>query len=344
MNATQEQDLSTLDISTLDTDDPSALEARILGTPAEKPEATKEEAKPEDKPAKKEAEPEKGTKPDEGPGDVRKALKEARAMARKAEDARIEREAEIERLKQEKADLEAKVKAGGDKPAALADAKLSTDDGSELETIIKAVEEDAPDLAKVMRAQAERDRIQMAEINSLKDTIGKLNEQITGVVKRDQDIVKETEAKAAEAVDKAIEATPKLAYMRDMAESDPTIAAMWEAAISEDNVLKSRGKWQKSAMTERFAEVVSRIERDFGEIKLPPEYLNKAEIEARAKKAGENAKGRPPSTLSDLPGGTPPAPDALGSLEAADPSSLMNALLGSTDIDKALEDMLRKAG
>lgn len=339
MSKTEELELSNLDISTL-TDDPDALAQQILG------EAPKGEAaeKPEDEKPEAEAEtPEKAEKP-EGPGDVRKALQDARARLRKEEAARKDRERELDELKQAKTELEAKIKAGGDKPDAATEAKTTAEEPNDLDEVIKAVEEDAPDLAKALRVQADRDRAQSAEINSLKETIAKLNEQISGVVKRDRDAEEEAKAAAQAEVDKAIEATPKLAYLRDMADSNPTLSAMWEAAITEDQTLRSRGKWVKATFADRFAEVVTRIERDFGEIKLPAEYLNKAEIEARAVKAGEKAKGTRPSTLSDLPGGTPPAPDALGSLEGADPASLLSAILGAGDADKAIEDMLRKAG
>ena len=341
--STQEQDLSTLDISTLTTDDPEALEAQILGTPAEVKPEVKEE-KPEDKPEDKtDDKPDEGKKPDEGPGNVRKALTEARAMARKAEAEREAREKEIAELKQARDDLEAKVKAAAEKPA-----ETKTDPQAEFEMVIKAVEEDAPDLAKAMRAQAELAaelaKAQKAEIASLKEVVGKQQEQISEVVKRDHDSEVEQQKALEGEVDKAIEATPKLAYLRDLKDSDKAAGEMWQAAIVEDNVLKERGKWQKASFTERFAEAVRRVEVDYGEIKLPPEYLTKADLEARAKKAAGEAKDTRPSTLSDLPGGTPPAPDALGAIENADPSSILNSLMGMGDVDKGIEDLLRKAG
>jgi hypothetical protein len=337
----QEQDLSILDISTLTTDDPEALAGQILGEPEDTP---KDEPKEEPKDEPKEAEkPDEGKKADDGPGNVRKALNEARARLRKEEETRAQRERELADLKKVQEELEAKVKAAAEKPAEP-ELKPESPSDTDLDTVIKSIEEDAPDLAKALRVQSDRDRAQMAEIASLKETIGKLNEQIGGVVKRDQDAEKEAQQAAQAEVDKAIEATPKLAYLRDLAETDATIASMWEAAIAEDQVLKSRGRWQNEPFAKRFSEVVSRVERDFGEIKLPPEYLNKEEIEARAKKAADSAKPHRPSTLSDLPGGTPPAPDALGSLESADPASLMNSLLSASDVDKALEDMLAKVG
>jgi len=164
------------------------------------------------------------------------------------------------------------------------------------------------------------------------------------VVKRDHDSEVEQQKALEGEVDKAIEATPKLACLRDLKDSDKAAGEMWQAAIVEDNVLKERGKWQKASFTERFAEAVRRVEVDYGEIKLPPEYLTKADLEARAKKAAGEAKDTRPSTLSDLPGGTPPAPDALGAIENADPSSILNSLMGMGDVDKGIEDLLRKAG
>jgi len=337
--STQEQDLSTLDISTLTTDDPEALEAQILGTPAETKPEVKEE-KPEDKTEDKADDKlDESKKPDEGPGNIRKALNEARAMARKAEAEREAREKEIAELKQARDDLEAKAKAAAEKPA-----ETKTDPQAEFEMVIKAVEEDAPDLAKAMRAQAELAKAQKAEITSLREMVGKQQEQISEVVKRDHDSEVEQQKALEGEVDKAIEATPKLAYLRDLKDSDKAAGEMWQAAIVEDNVLKERGKWQKASFTERFAEAVRRVEVDYGEIKLPPEYLTKADLEARAKKAAGEAKDTRPSTLSDLPGGTPPAPDALGAIENADPSSILNSLMGMGDVDKGIEDLLRKAG
>ena len=345
-------DVSTIDISDLP-DDPAKLAEQLqIGADSEKepekPAEAKPEAKPAEEPKKDDPDPARAGKDDEGPGDVRKALAEARHKER---EARREATANVERIKaleSEKAELEAKIKAAGAKPDAEVEVEApKTEDESETLKLIAAIEDDAPQLAAVMKAQVEGRKADRAQITTLAETVKSLNEQLSGVVTRERTEEEDAKRVAQSEVDKAIQGNPTLSYLHDMADSNERAKDLWVQAGQIDTVLKGQARWQGKPFAERFAKVVEMLEVDNGKIELPPEYLTKEQLEAQAKRKSEEAKGKGgqrPSTLSDLPGGLPPAQDQLGAIEDADPLSLLNSLNQAGDVDKGITDLLGKFG
>lgn len=265
--------------------------------PKEEPKAEKPEAKPEEKP---EAKPE-GVLAKDGKNVIPFAvLESARERAAKAEELAAEKEKEIERLKAE---------AAGKKPAEEAKTEMLTEEE------LSALEADSPTLAKVLRSQQQ--------------TILKLNETVESLAQRSDDQAKAEEADVKSEIQAAIDATPTLAAWQ--VDKDQTA---WNEAAKFDRILRENPKYADVPFEDRFAKVVELTKAALGleverpqpkeEPKLTPEEV-KAAAQAKLK-----AKPQLPRSLSDIPGGAPPAVDEKEKVEQMSTLALGNQFLGMT--------------
>ena len=228
-------------------------------------------------------------------------LSNARERAEAAEKLAQERAYELEQLKAEK--------AGGS--AQTEQAQILSDEE------LKALEEDSPTLAKILRAQQEH-------IQNLNTTVQNLATHAT------QQIVEaETEAKSA--VQQAIDSNATLVTWQNA--EDQT---MYNRAAALDKTLRDMPEWKDKPFEDRFAKVVeltkvmSGEKPDVQEVKQPVVATQTAaEIRAAAEvKLAEKNKNAIPVSSSQIPGGTPPAVDEFNRVEQMNSVELGNKFLG----------------
>ena len=258
--------------------------------PDEKEAPSTPEAKPEEKPAKAE-EPKVEVKepPKEEPPIVLAkdgkhvipyaVLQGARDRAETAERVAREQAAELERLRTPGKKEEESTQI------------LTEDELKALETEGQAT------LAKVLRAQQENLKALTAEVTSLRDH-------------NEREIAQEA-AEAKSSIQEAIDANTVLSTWQS--DKDKT---MWNEAARIDKILRESPKYSEVPYAERFTRVVELTAESMG-IELPkPQVkeeppkprLTDEEIRAAAE-AKLKAKPSTPKSLSDIPGGTPPAVD-----------------------------------
>lgn len=214
---------------------------------------------------------------------------------------------------QQIADLKATI-AAGNKPAeqAPADAGMLTDDE------LTALEGDSPTLAKVLRAQ-------QATIQKLTGTVNKLESHT-----RDQIADEETEIKSD--IQKAIDATPELAGWQAAEDQ-----AQWNRASAFDKVLRELPEYAEVPFEQRFKKVVEMTKSALSVENAPPakrEPDPKPAANADAVKAAAAAKLKnvttTPRSLSDIPGGAPPAQSERENVENMSSVALGQKFLSMT--------------
>lgn len=205
--------------------------------------------------------------------------------------ARARAEAAIDALNRQLDEL----KAGGDAQAEGANAVQITDDElTELEDI-------SPEIAKVIKAQ-------MTKI-----------EQITGELvhlKGEQDRQRrEREQQAQDEVEAAIAANTSLSEWRKAAfrEENPD-PAMWKRALAVDEMLRSDPAWADKSFAERFAKVTEVVSAMTGA--PAPKKETHTDLKRAAEERLQGAS-TVPTSLSDIPGGAPPAQSDIETLENA---------------------------
>jgi hypothetical protein len=275
--------------------DPEVIEGLIAQqggateTEQPEPEPTKEAEAPEPTTPPEQQEPDVVLTKDGKRGIPYKVLASERERARVAEQAVETLTAQLEALKNS---------APGEAPKPEAENALTDED-------LAALGEDFPMLKKV--------------IDGLTGQIQGLQETVTTL--RDREVSRiEVEAKSAgDSVQAAIDATPELLYWQ---QENPE---MFERAVKFDDALLSDPNLKALPIGDRFARVVAIMEATYGKTELPPEYQKAppaAELGSLAAKAIAKATQKVPRTLSDLPGGIPPAQSEQEQVESMSPRAL----------------------
>lgn len=176
------------------------------------------------------------------------------------------------------------------------------------EEALQSMEEDFPEIGKVVRQQ-------QAVIHKLMQDVGTLSsarqeEQMVVVVNQAQVL---------------IDANPKLSWLQS---NDPE---GFQRAVEFDEMLKAKAEWQGlDKVPDRFNKVAALYEAMYGAIQNP-----QTDIPAPAK-AGTPApkkaaqKIQAPVSLSQIPGGEPPAVDDLGAVENTNGSQMLDWFHGKS--------------
>jgi hypothetical protein len=263
--------------------------------------------KPEEKPAEKPAAPKEGEQPG---GEVKpdailakdgknlipySQLESARQRAVAAETLARQQAEELAALKAEKT-------APVQQPEMLSDDELA------------ALEADSPTLAKTLRAQ-------QAAIQTLRD-------EMTSVKTRQQSQAAVEEQEVKSEVQSAIDANPTLAAWQTAEDQ-----SMWDEAARFDKLLRGSPKYANVSFADRFAKVVELTRLELGleaeaprTVELTQEQI-KAAAQAKLKQVTAKSK---PVTLSDIPGGAPPAVDERQKVEEMSAVALGQQFMGMT--------------
>lgn len=182
---------------------------------------------------------------------------------------------------------------------------------------LAALEADSPTLAKTLRAQ-------QAAIRQLRETVESVTQNQANQAASEEAVVKSE-------IQTAIDANPELATWQTA--EDQTL---WNEASRIDRMLRESPKYANISFADRFAKVVemTRLSMDLEpaaeepaeqqEVKLTP-----AQIKAAADaKLAQVQRARKPTTLSDIPGGAPPAVDERQKVEDMSPTALGQQFLG----------------
>lgn len=264
------------------------------------PEVTVDEPK-----VKAQAEPEAPAKPDgilakDGKNVIPYSqLESARSRASAAEQLVKDQANEIARLKAEKT-------------APAAEPEMLTEDE------LAVLEEDQPTLAKTLRAQ--------------QASITKLNTVVAGMARRqNEDAVVQKKEVDAE-IQSAIDANPTLAEWQAAEDQ-----AMWNEAARQDQLLRTSPRYANVSFAQRFEKVVALtrlaldMEAPVEEVQETPATPTPAEVKAAAaaKLAAVN-KAKKPLSMTDIPGGAPPAVDERAKVEEMSTVALGQQFLGMT--------------
>jgi len=229
-------------------------------------------------------------------------LESARQRAAAAEALARDQAAELAALKAEKS-----------AQAQVNDADMLTDEE------LDALEADSPTLAKTLRAQ-------QAAIQQLRD-------MVQTVTQRQAVEAATQEAEVKSEVQTAIDSNPTLASWQTS--EDQT---MWDRASAFDKVLRAMPEYANTSFADRFEKVVEMTQSALGlEAEAPPAPARvhaaptPEQIQAAAKaKLTQASKGKRPVSLSDIPGGAPPAVDERQKVEEMSSVALGNQFLGMT--------------
>lgn len=281
-------------------------------------EVTDEPAKQDEKKAEQVAEPAAVAKPEGAPSGVQEpkgvqakdgehiipysVLERERERASRAE-------ATVTALAQQLEQLQA-----GKAPTEAAGAALSKEDLDQLD-------QDLPGVAKVIRAQ-------MAAIDQLTGTVQTLQ--------REQEIDAQTRQRSAQdETEAAIAANPDLTAWRAAANrAENPDPLMFNRAADLDAVLREDPAWKDKPIADRFAKVSETIKALYGQPAAPQPSPTPQPTPADLKQAAEakmkETQAAVPTTLSDIPGGNPPAQSHIESLENASAVALGNRFLTMT--------------
>jgi hypothetical protein len=160
---------------------------------------------------------------------------------------------------------------------------------------------------------------------SMEGTIKSLQSRLDGFTQVEQ-------SKAERTVQEAIDSNPKISHVQT------NDVDAFNAIAGFDAILRSDAKFADLTLDQRFTKALAMYEAAHGEIKLPVSANGDAKpavIEDPAIKADkavkEAASKAGPTTLSDIPGGEPPAKSALEDLENVNAAVLTNQLLGMSN-------------
>jgi hypothetical protein len=224
-----------------------------------------------------------------------------------------DRAARAEQTAQALADQLKQLQAGN-KGASPADANAGGLTDEDLQTL----DRDQPEVAKLIRSQ-------MAAV-----------EQLTGVVRslqQEQEVAYQTKAASVQdEIEAAVTANADLKSWRDAAFSkEAPNPLMWNRAADLDAVLREDPAWQDKPVAERFAKVAETMRTIYSvpsvtpsKTTTPPDVKQVADAQLKA------APAVVPTTLSDIPGGAPPAQSDAETLENASAISLGNKFLTMT--------------
>lgn len=177
------------------------------------------------------------------------------------------------------------------------------------ETDLKTLEEDFPEIGKVVRSQ--------------QAVISKLLQDVTTLAdarERDQ------QQSVATTIQTVIDANPQLSWLQ---KNDPDGFAR---AVEFDDMLKTKAEWQgMEKVPDRFNKVVALYQAMYGEIPVPQPADKPAPAKADAPAPRKGAqKPQAPVSLSQIPGGEPPAVDSLGAVESTSGARIVDWFHGKT--------------
>jgi hypothetical protein len=234
-------------------------------------------------------------------------------------ERRAAAERTAEELKQRLADIESKVATPGDlsKEVVIEDENLA------------AIVENYPDIGAV--------------IKSLKSQVEQAEAKVRDVEQREQDRRVTEAQKARTAVQEAIDSTPTLSYWQT------NDSEMFAKAIEFDNIIRADARNAHLTMGQRFEKVVKAMEATYGPTDLPDEYKPKveakqdiSELTEIANKVVKETGQFKPRSLSDIPGGSPPAASETEKLTSMSANQLA-AMMQGMDQD-GINAMLAKLG
>lgn len=235
-------------------------------------------------------------------------------------ERRARAENQAQDLAQRLADLESKLAEPGTQkqaePTQVEDDKISK------------LAEDFPEVGEVIKALHEK--VMFAE-----QKLAKVEEQEAQRRMTEADKVQNT-------VQEAIDANPALRFWQS---EDPD---MFAKAIEFDNVLRADQRNAHLPTAQRFEKVVKTMEAAFGEVELPDGYKPAAksndmnELTEKAKGVVKEAGSFKPRSLSDIPGGTPPAASESDRYSNMTPAQLAS-MMSDMDSDQ-INTILAKLG
>ena len=273
----------------------AAAAKEVADEPAKAEPAKAEEAKPEAEKPEGEVKPE-GILAKDGKNVIPYSqLESARQRAAAAEALAREQAQELATLRAAKAAPTEQV----------TDAEMLSDEE------LSALEADSPTLAKTLRAQ-------QAAIRNLREIVGNVAQNQASQAASEAEVVKSE-------IQTAIDANPMLAAWQTS--EDQTL---WNEASRIDRALRESPKYANVSFADRFKTVVEMTRVAMG---LPAETPaasaeeapapTQEEIKAAAQaKLAESSKGKRPVSLSDVPGGAPPAVDERQKVEDMSPVAL----------------------
>jgi hypothetical protein len=145
-----------------------------------------------------------------------------------------------------------------------------------------------------------------------------------------------------ERIQDAIDQLPQLARWRESQGRE------WEVAVAVDKRLRDDPQWKDSPYRDRFAQVVRVITGKEPETTTPrpgagPENKNSPQndIDAEVERLLARAASQPPRSISDIPGGSPPAQNEREKVEDLSPLALAQLFEGKSE--EQIEQILARA-
>lgn len=291
-------------------DEPKPADAPIQG----------EQAAPKDEP-KAEPAPTDPVAKEETPGGVLAAdgksvipygaLKAARHEAQAERNARIELEAEVARL-----------------TAAAATGTVDPQADAKLTALMEKVKNDfsaIPELADVLTPLVETISVLQRDNAAIRAKADRFDQY-------EANRQAEAAATAKDSVQAAIDSNPTLLYWQN---NDPQ---RWNFAAQQDAYLRESEIGKSLSLAERFDKAVKATEAIFGPTQLPAEFArptnavpdNQGDVQKRAEeKLAEAQAAKSRVSLSDIPGGAPPASAdrALAEMSVGEVADKMDAML-----------------
>ncbi len=222
-----------------------------------------------------------------------------------------QRAAAAEALAKDQATELATLRAARTQPVATPDAEMLTAEE------LSALEAESPTLAKTLRAQ-------QASIRSLRN-------ELKGVVQAQRNRAASEVEEVKSEIQTAIDENPTLAAWQTA--EDQTL---WNEASRMDRMLRESPRYANVSFEDRFAMVVALTQQAMNEpnrelvVEEKP-TLTPAQIKTAAQaKLAAVQKAKKPVTLSDIPGGAPPAVDERQKVEEMSSVALGQQFLGMT--------------
>ena len=187
------------------------------------------------------------------------------------------------------------------------------------------------------------------ELAALKEDAPKLGEvfekligKISTLEQSNQRFERSEQDRVAESVQAAIDANPKLSYVQ------ATDQTAFNSIAEIDTWMRGQAQFKGLNLEDRFAKAVSMYEAAHGAIVLPDSASGKSEqttdeAKAKAEAAIEKAMAKAgPNTLTDIPGGQPPASNDIEAAQQMSAAELTRRFMDMTP-DK-MQEYLAKFG
>jgi hypothetical protein len=238
-------------------------------------------------------------------------------------ERRAQAEKQAEELRKQIAEIEAKVAAVGKQ-----EPEQQPEPEHDVLEDVEALANDFPEVGKVMKA--------------LQMQVQAANKKLQQVEEQEQQRRIEEASRVRNTVQEAIDSVPALSYWQS---EDPE---MFAKAIEFDNILKADSRNSSLSMKQRFEKVVTAMEAIYGSTNVPgaktdePPQKDMNELTEKAKEVVKETGSFKPRTLSDIPGGTPPASSESDKLSAMSPAQLA-AMMQGMDGDQ-INSLLAKLG